>query len=361
MRAHYERALADHGFESDPAQIEAVAALEKTYAGLIARRPGRGLRGRIKRLLKQDSSPVHGVYLWGGVGRGKTFIMDVFFDALPFEDKLRYHFHRLMYRVHGRLKALGGESDPVDIVAAELAAQARVICFDEFFVAEIGDAMILDKLLGGLFQRGVSLVATSNIEPDGLYRDGLQRQQFLPAIELLKRHTQVVHVDSDNDYRLRVLEQAELWHAPLDNVAEENLETYFSAIAPEVGITDTDIDILGREIPMRRRADGVAWFDFDALCDGPRSKDDYIELARAFQTVLMSRVPVLTTATENQAHRFIALVDEFYDRRVKLICSAEEEISSIYQGRKLTREFERTRSRLLEMQSTAYLSAPHVP
>ena len=266
-----------------------------------------------------------------------------------------------MYRVHGRLKNLAGQADPIDKVAAELAEQARVICFDEFFVTDIGDAMILGKLLDGLFKRGVSLVATSNIHPDDLYKEGLQRQQFIPAIELLKSHTRIIQVDAGNDYRLRVLEQAELWHSPVDAVAEENLENYFKAIAPDAGTTGRGIDILGREIPTRRRADGVAWFDFAALCDGPRSQDDYIELARAFQTVLVSRVPALNTETENQARRFVALVDEFYDRRVKLICSAERSIADIYKGRKLLVEFERTRSRLLEMQSTSYLSAPHIP
>ncbi|HJP04465.1 MAG: cell division protein ZapE [Gammaproteobacteria bacterium] len=361
LRAHYDRALAAHGFENDPAQLEAVAALQHTYAELINDHPGGGPLGHIKKLLNPGTGAAQGVYLWGGVGRGKTFIMDVFFDVLPFDDKLRYHFHRLMYRVHGRLKNLAGQADPIDKVAAELAEQARVICFDEFFVTDIGDAMILGKLLDGLFKRGVSLVATSNIHPDDLYKEGLQRQQFIPAIELLKSHTRIIQVDAGNDYRLRVLEQAELWHSPVDAVAEENLENYFKAIAPDAGTTGRGIDILGREIPTRRRADGVAWFDFAALCDGPRSQDDYIELARAFQTVLVSRVPALNTETENQARRFVALVDEFYDRRVKLICSAERSIADIYKGRKLLVEFERTRSRLLEMQSTSYLSAPHIP
>ncbi|MDP6616303.1 MAG: cell division protein ZapE [Gammaproteobacteria bacterium] len=361
LRTYYERALAEHGFESDPAQLEAIAALEHTYAGLIGEHPGSGLFGHIKRRLRPDSGAVRGAYLWGDVGRGKTFIMDVFFDALPFDDKLRYHFHRLMYRVHRRLKNLDGQADPVDIVAGELAEQSRVICFDEFFVAEIGDAMILGKLLDGLFKRGVSLVATSNIQPDELYKDGLQRQRFLPAIELLNEHTRVTRVDGGNDYRLRVLEQAELWHSPLDSVAEENLGNFFRAIAPDAGTSGKSIDILGRKIPTRRRADGVAWFDFAALCDGPRSQDDYIELARAFQTVLVSGIPVLSIELENQARRFVALVDEFYDRRVKLVCSAEQDIAGIYRGRRLTQEFERTQSRLLEMQSNAYLSAPHVP
>lgn len=299
--------------------------------------------------------------MWGGVGRGKTFVMDVFFEALPFEEKLRYHFHRLMYRVHNQLKQLQGEADPIEVVAADLAAQAKIICFDEFFVADIGDAMILGKLLRGLFSRGVTLVATSNIPPAELYRDGLQRQQFLPAIDLLKSHTEVMNLDNGCDYRLRVLEQAELWHSPLDVAAEQNLDNYFRAIAPEEGSIGQPIEILGREIHTRRRADCIAWFNFDDLCDGPRSQNDYIELARAFSTVLIANVPQLTAETEDQARRFIALVDEFYDRRVKLIVSAEEPIEQIYAGRRLVMEFQRTASRLLEMQSHDYLAAPHVP
>ncbi len=305
--------------------------------------------------------PPKGAYLWGGVGRGKTFIMDIFFDALPFEDKLRYHFHRLMYRVHGRLKDLAGQEDPIEIIAEELASEAKVICFDEFFISEIGDAMILGKLLDGLFRRGVCLVATSNIPPKQLYHDGLQRQQFLPAIKLIETNANVINIDNGNDYRLRVLAQAEIWHAPLDTAADQNLEQYFTAIAPDSRTVRQPIEILGRNIQTRQRADGIAWFNFSELCDGPRSQNDYIEIARAFQTVLLSNVPTLTRETENQARRFIALVDEFYDRRVKLIVSAACPIIDIYTGTQLTMEFQRTASRLLEMQSTSYLAKAHIP
>ena len=310
---------------------------------------------------RSEQIPPRGIYLWGNVGRGKTFVMDVFFDALPFDDKLRYHFHRLMYHVHNRLKTLSGETDPLDIVAAEIAAQARVICFDEFFVAEIGDAMILAKLLDGLFRRSVCLVATSNTPPRDLYKDGLQRQQFLPAIDLLLKHTSVIYMDGNQDYRLPVLEQAEIWHAPLDRTAEQNLSSYFAAIAPDAGTEGQLIEILGRNILTRRRADGIAWFDFTELCDGPRSQDDYIELAKSFQTILLANVPVMTSEHENQARRFIALVDEFYERRVKLIISAATEIPHIYSGQRLTHEFQRTVSRLMEMQSHDYLARPHRP
>jgi len=363
LQAHFDTALAAHGFTADPAQIAAVAALNGVYQELSERTAADSPLTRLKRLLPGAlgvQAPPKGVYLWGSVGRGKTFVMDVFFDALPFDDKVRYHFHRLMYHVHNRLKSLSGEKDPLEIIADELADQARVICFDEFFVSEIGDAMILGKLLQGLFRRGVCLIATSNIPPTDLYKDGLQRSQFMPAISLLQKHTHVLHVDGAQDYRLRVLEQAEIWHAPLDVAAERNMESYFAAIAPDAGSIGQSIEILGRAITTRRRADGIAWFNYEALCDGPRSQDDYIEIARAFQTVLLSNVPVMGVDQENQARRFIALVDEFYERKVKLITSAERPITDIYSGKRLIMEFQRTSSRLLEMQSHAYLAAPHI-
>ncbi len=364
VRSHYLSALQEHGFKSDASQLAAVDLLEQVHDELAAAAAARGPLRTLRRLLPgtgQGSAPVCGAYLWGGVGRGKTFVMDVFFDALPIDKKQRFHFHRLMYRVHNRLKALQGTTDPIAIVADELAADAKIICFDEFFVSDIGDAMILGRLLDALFSRGVTLVATSNIPPAELYKDGLQRQQFLPAIELLERHTRVVNLDAGHDYRLRVLKRAEIWHAPLDDAAEANLHGYFAAIAPDKGSTDQPMEILGRDIQTRRRAAGVAWFDFGALCDGPRSQDDYIEIARAFQTVLLSKVPRMGPEQENQARRFIALVDEFYDRRVKLIVSAEQPATQIYCGTRLTMEFQRTRSRLTEMQSHQYLAQAHLP
>ena len=357
----YEQALAAHGHVADDAQRRAVATLERVHADLAAARPG-----PVRRLLstiagRTTGAPVRGAYLWGGVGRGKTFVMDLFYEHLPFDHKLRQHFHRLMYHVHGQLKRLRDQQDPLETIADDLARRARVICFDEFFVSDIADAMILGKLLDALFRRGVVFVATSNIPPDELYHDGLQRQQFLPAIDLLKRHTEVIEVDGAIDYRLRVLEQAEIYHSPLDDAATRNLAAYFADIAPEAGTRGQSMEVHGRDIPTVRRADGIAWFDFEALCDGPRSQDDYIEIARSFQAVILSGVPALDATLEDQARRFIALVDEFYDRRVKLIISAAAPIDVIYTGTRLAREFERTRSRLLEMQSHVYLAARHVP
>ncbi|MFQ5634047.1 MAG: cell division protein ZapE [Gammaproteobacteria bacterium] len=367
LKERYSEALDEHDFTPDAAQLEAVTALDGLRTELADRGQRTGLLTRLNRrwlspvLGNTAADPVRGLYLWGGVGRGKTFLMDLFFDSLPFEAKLRQHFHRLMYHVHGRLKLLQNREAPLEIVADDLSRRARVICFDEFFVADIGDAMILGRLLDALFRRGVTLVATSNIAPDKLYADGLQRRQFLPAIELLKKHTRVLEVAGTEDYRLRVLEQAEIYHSPLDRTAGHNLADYFERIAPENGTRGRPMEVHGRDIHTIRRADGIAWFDFAALCDGPRSQDDYIEIARSFQTVILSGVPVLDRLKEDQARRFIALVDEFYDRRVKLIVSAAASIDEIYAGTRLAREFERTRSRLREMQSLVYLKASHVP
>jgi cell division protein ZapE len=357
----YAQALAEHGFASDPAQLAAIERLDAVHAALCGRPAADHWRIRLRNRLPGTAgrrSPVRGLYMWGGVGRGKTFVMDVFYAALPFDDKLRYHFHRLMYRVHKHLKRLQDQVDPIDIVAADLARQARVICFDEFFVTDIGDAMLLGRLLRGLFDRGVCLVATSNIEPQDLYAGGLQRERFLPAIDLICKHTEVLELDAGNDYRLRVLERAELWHTPPGAEAERKLERFFTALAPDAGTRDQPIEILGRDIQTSRRADGIAWFEFAALCAGPRSQDDYIELARAFQTIVVSGVPMLDR--DDQARRFIALVDEFYDRRVKLCVSANCAIDDLYQGNRLRHEFRRTISRLHEMQSTAYLAAGHI-
>ena len=351
------------GLSNDPAQLRALGILERVGRELAARPRPRRRPGILGRLLPSTPAPapVRGAYLWGGVGRGKTFMMDLLFESLPFDDKVRYHFHRLMNRVHGRLKTLRDQQDPLASIAAELAGEARVICFDEFHVADIADAMLLARLLEALFGQGVTLVATSNSAPHDLYRGGLQRQRFLPAIDLIRQHTEVVHVDGLTDYRLRVLEAAEIWHAPLDPMTDGNLEQYFRNMAPDRGTEGEALDVLGRTITTRRRAEGIAWFDFDALCAGPRSQEDYIEIARWFQTVIISGVPRLDETRENEARRFIALVDEFYDRRVNLIVSAAESIGRIYAGTRLSREFERTRSRLLEMQSMEYLAAEHLP
>jgi cell division protein ZapE len=357
----YLRDLEKEGFVKDPAQKMAVDKLQQLYEVLILDQASREKNANkwFNRFKRAAPKPVKGLYFWGGVGRGKTYLMDNFFESLPFEQKMRIHFHRFMQRVHTELKTLKGQSNPLLIVADRLSAEARIICFDEFFVSDIGDAMILAGLMDALFARGVSLVCTSNIIPDGLYKDGLQRARFLPAIELVKQHTEVVNVDGGNDYRLRTLQQAELYHHPLDEKAAIRLEKYYSQLALEDGSHGLDLDINGRILTAIRHSDDIVWFDFKELCDGPRSQNDYIELAREFHAVILSGVPIMQAERDDQARRFINLIDEFYDRSVKLIVSAEAPIHELYLGRKLAFEFERTESRLLEMQSQEYLERAH--
>ena len=301
-----------------------------------------------------------GIYLWGGVGRGKTFLMDLFFETLDVEEKIRIHFHRMMRDVHVRLKALGDIEDPLDRVAADIAAETRVLCFDEFYVSDIGDAMILARLLEGLFERGVTLVATSNSRPEDLYKDGLQRQRFLPAIDLINGHTRVVRIEGDVDYRLRLLQRAGTFMTPDDQQAEHRLQHYFDESASSQITADHTLDVNGREIRARLCAKGIAWFEFGDICGGPRSQNDYIEIARWYPTVIVSSVPVFDASRDDEARRFVALVDELYDRRVKLIVSAAAQPADLYAGKRLAFEFERTASRLIEMQSRDYLAAPHL-
>ena len=358
----YQADLQRPKFFHDQAQENAVRHLQRLYDELVSAQNARsGMLGRL--LGRKQPEPVRGLYFWGGVGRGKTYLVDTFFDALPFPQKMRTHFHRFMKRVHEEMKTLKGEKNPLTIIGKRFADEARVICFDEFYVSDITDAMILATLLEELFKNGVSLVATSNIVPDGLYKDGLQRARFLPAIALLKKHTEIVNVDSGIDYRLRALEQAELYHWPLDAEAELSLSTSFHSLLTEhcTVLDDEPLMIENREIRARKVANDVAWFDFRALCDGPRSQNDYIELGKIFEAVVISSVERMDVSKDDMARRFINLVDEFYDRNVKLILSAEVELKDLYSGGRLTFEFQRTLSRLLEMQSHEYLSRPHRP
>ncbi len=360
IREAYEDSLHREGHDRDRAQEKVVALLADLQHRLLdAPQPARGLRALFGRHNRPHPASVPGLYIWGGVGRGKTFLMDLFFDTLKLRDKRRIHFHRMMHDVHDRLRRLGDIEDPLDRVAGGIARDTRVLCFDEFFVSDIADAMILARLLDGLFRRNVTLIATSNVAPDDLYRDGLQRQRFLPAIDLLNSHTQVVHIDGDTDYRLRLLQKAGTYLTPDDAGARLRL----AQLLQETAFTEIhsgNIDINGRKISTQHYSKGIAWFEFAELCGGPRSQVDYIEIARWYPTVILSGVPRLSAALDDQARRFIALVDEFYDRRVKLIVSAAAEVQELYSGRRLAFEFERTASRLMEMQSTEYLAAPHL-
>jgi len=351
----YAAGAAEGRWEDDPAQRAVLVELDRIHAELVAAEKTRWWQ-RLR-----STPPVRGLYLWGSVGRGKTFLIDLFFTSLPFEAKLRLHFHRFMGRVHAELNRLKGHEDPLVAVAAHFAAQARVFCLDEFFVTDIGDAMILAHLLKHLFARGVTLVTTSNIEPHNLYKDGLQRARFMPAIDLLEANCKIVPLLSLQDYRLRALTDAGVYFTPLGHDAEHHLENCFRRIAHEGLRREPTIDINGRPIDVKRRAAGVIWFEFDALCDGPRAVADYIEIGQSFNTVLISNVPQFSSAglREDAARRFINLVDEFYDRGVNLVISAAAPPQSLYQGRRLVSEFARTESRLIEMQSAEYLASEH--
>ena len=356
----YQQLLDDGEFLQDAGQAQVVLQLDDLYQRLTqAQTAEGGLRGWWRRLRKEGPPAVKGLYIWGGVGRGKTMLMDLFYDCLPSERRLRIHFHRFMRRVHQGLRQWSGTPNPLTKVADEFVADADVICFDEFFVSDIGDAMILAELLDALFARGITLVATSNVEPAHLYENGLQRRRFLPAIDLLQTHTEIHEIGTSVDFRLRALEQAEIYHWPLGTAAQQSLQRSFKSLAPQTPVQNTSINIEGRDIDVRMLADDVVWFDFKHLCEGPRSQNDYIELAMIFHAVLLSDVPVLTSKKEDAARRFISLVDEFYDHGVKLIISAEAPITELYQGERLRFEFERTQSRLLEMQSHDYLARSH--
>lgn len=369
LRALYAEQLAERGFGADPVQVAVVERLEQLRTRLIAARDTDS--SLIRRWFsalggKAASDPVRGIYLWGGVGRGKTWMMDLFFESLPFPERRRRHFHRFMHDIHAELKTLQQREAPLDIVADRIAQDARVLCFDELFVADIADAMILGGLFAALFKRGVTLVATSNVTVRDLYKDGLQRQRFMPTIDLLQRHVDVVAVDGATDYRLRRLMQAGTYLPSSAADTPQRLRQLFDELGrPWPGQSSAEpassIEIEGRHIPVVRESGGVVWFDFMALCSGPRSQDDYIEIARDYPSVIVSDVPVLDSLHENEARRFIALVDELYDRNVNLIVSAAAAPTELYSGDRVAFQFERTSSRLIEMQSQEYLTREHRP
>jgi len=359
----YRQELQLRQYSDDPAQRAAVGVLDSIYAHLqSAARRENSVVGRVRSaLLGPQSEAFRGAYLWGGVGRGKTWLMDTFFECLPFDHKLRMHFHRFMRHLHQELAELKDRSDPLQIVADRFAARTSIICFDEFHVSDITDAMLLGRLLEALFRRGITLVATSNTRPDALYQDGLQRDRFLPAIELLLRHTQVIGVDGGVDYRMRYLDQAQVYYCPASAESDIALHNHFDHLAPESGSRNVTVEIEGRRIPVVRRADSVVWFRFPDLCEGPRSAADYIEIARQFQTVMVSHIPQLGATDNDAALRLINLVDELYDRNVRLLASAAVGAEALYTGDRHGAAFRRTASRLVEMQSKEYLARPHRP
>jgi cell division protein ZapE len=355
---------AEHGFTLDASQLKAVAHLERLYEDLIGLEKMESLLVRLlarKRVVK-------GLYLWGGVGRGKSFLMDSFFNCAPVAQKRRIHFHRFMQEIHQRMNALTGQAEPLASVARDVAQDARLLCLDEFHIADITDAMLMRKLLEGLMAQGVVVLTTSNFEPDALYLHGLQRNQFIPAIELIKKHFDIVNVDDGTDYRLRELEKAGVYH--LGPTAETRMDSEFMAIARHEVSDAREMEIEGRRIAVRRQARDIVWFDFAALCGGPRGKPDYIELSKNYHTVLVSNVPCFGPGTADKLRRFVWMIDEFYDRRVKLILSAsvpvgelilEADAADAFQTNLNASLKDRLVSRLTEMQSHDYLALPHMP
>ena len=357
----YAHGLAEGRWQSDPAQLALLPELDAIRTELLAAQPS-SLLDRFAARFREPGG-VRGLYLWGAVGRGKTLLTDLLYDSLGEVPRQRWHFHRFMGEVHARLRALPPDTaDTLSVVAKALAQDLRVLLLDEFFVGDIGDAMILGRLLEQLVEvRGVTLLTTSNIPPAELYRDGLQRASFLPCIALLATHCRVRKLESAQDYRLRQLTQAETYLSPLGAQADATLAAHWRRLSGREPVPAASLAINERHIEARALADGVAWFAFSALCEGPRSAADYIELARDFHTVLVSDVPRLDAGSEDAALRFVQLVDEFYDRHVNLLLSAAADPFSLYQGHRHEREFERTSSRLVEMRSAEYLAREHRP
>ncbi|WP_202845028.1 cell division protein ZapE [Luteimonas saliphila] len=371
----YRAGIERGDWQDDPAQHAALHALDRLHAALLQPAPRQGLFDRL-RGRKTPAAP-DGLYLWGGVGRGKTFLVDLFYAGLPLTEirgealaggrpadgppgKRRTHFHRFMRRVHALLRTHSGERDPLATIARDWRARLRVLVLDEFFVSDIGDAMILARLLERMFAEGIVLVTTSNVDPPDLYKDGLQRARFLPAIELIRRHCQVVHLDSPTDYRLRALTRSPVYRAPLDAESDAWLDSRWRELGGDDAHREAGIEIDGRRIPVRARCQDMAWFDFDALCEGPRGATDYIEIAREFHTVLLGGIPVLDATRDDAARRFVTLVDELYDRHVNLVCTADAAPHALYAGERLGAAFERTASRLVEMQGADYLASGHL-
>ena len=357
FKALYARELARSGFHADPAQRAAVDALDDLGERLIERESLGSARHWLARLRGRDS--VRGLYLWGGVGRGKTYLMDLFFESLPFAQRQRRHFHRFMYDVHARLAKLTQTAAPLEEIAKSVAHEAHVLCLDELFISDIADAMIVGGLFSALFRRGVALVATSNQPPERLYENGLQRERFLPAVALLEQHTRVLEVDAGTDYRLRDLTSAGIYFASGAPDTQAQLAALFRKIVAGGTPHTGTVHIEGRAIDVVAEAGTAVWFEFAALCAGPRSQNDYIEIARSYQTVFVANVPQLDADHDNEARRFIALVDELYDRSVKLIVSAAASPAELYLGERLTLDFARAASRLVEMQSEEYLAREH--
>jgi cell division protein ZapE len=350
----YQDALIRKGYQSDPDQLRAVERLERMHDELVVFKAQRS--NRIKKLLNRPDVP-RGVWLFGGVGRGKSFLMDCFYNAVPVTRKLRIHFHEFMRGVHRELLELKGTQDPLDEAARRIAKRYRLICFDEFHVSDIADAMILERLMRALFGNGATFVMTSNYEPDSLYPGGLHRDRVLPAIEMIKSNVDVLSVDAGVDYRRRTMAMLKIYHTPLSESVTQQLVEAFAKVS-EAQAEEPKLRIAGREVRAIKRAGSAVWFDFQTLCGGPRSQNDYLELASRFHTVFVSDIPKMSTAMASEARRFVWLIDVFYDQSIKLVLSAQCPPEELYVQGAMANEFARTVSRINEMQSREYLEAP---
>jgi cell division protein ZapE len=357
----YQQIIQSGIHEKDPAQQVAIKAFQQIYEHLIARdkQSNSFISTLFRKLSGKKFTPAQGLYLWGDVGRGKTWLMNLFYESLPFDNKKRLHFHHFMLNVHERLGELQNQKNPLHLIARDYAAKYRVLCLDEFIVTNITDAMLLYGLLDALFKHGMMLVATSNRVPDDLYLNGLQRERFLPAIDLIKQHTQVLHLDGNVDHRLILLEQSDVYYTPVTETTNDELEQRMESLATTRIEKNEVLNVLNREIQTIACSDEIVWFDFDVLCNAPRAAQDYIVLAEDFHTLLLSNVPVMDENHDDKARRFIYLIDELYDKNVKLIISAAALPDQLYTGDMLKFAYNRTRSRLIEMRSDKYLSKPH--
>lgn len=351
--AHYRQQIAAGVLKENPAQLKVVRYLDNIFHELITRQTLRdSLAGKIRRKIK-PRPPIQGLYLWGGVGVGKTHLIDSFYNCLP-TSKLRMHFHEFMRMVQQQLNERQGIKNPLKIIAKEIADKYIVICFDEFFVSNIADAMLLGELFQELFKGGVCLIATSNIQPDFLYHDGIQRERFLPAIDSIKQHTQIVNLITGQDFRLRHIQQAGVYYTPLDAAAADNMEQSFKHFSQGAPYSTENIELFGRQINVIKKTNTIIWFDFIKICGRPRSQADYLAIAEHYNTLLISNIPIFKEQDSALALSFINLIDVLYDHKVRLVLSAAAPVNLLYQKGRFLFEFKRTKSRLIEMQSQNY-------
>lgn len=352
---YYQQQIDSNLIEKDPQQREVILELQSIYDQLIKQdRATQSWWGRLLHPIT-PAQPINGLYLWGSVGVGKTFLMDLFFSCLPIK-KMRRHFHQFMRDIHTQMKQWQGTKNPLDRIAKNIAADTRVLCFDEFMVDDIADAMILANLFKALFAQRICLIASSNVRPDDLYKNGLQRELFLPAIDMIKQNTHVFHMVSHHDYRLTHHNPAGVYFFPLGQQAEINMEKCFAHFSHQLPVSSADIELLGRPVHIHKQAGNTIWFDFLALCDIPRSQNDYLELAKKYKTVLISNIPVIRANQPNLITSFINLIDIFYDARLRVIISAAADVEELYPEGQLRFAFARTQSRLIEMQSVDYFA-----